>query len=73
MTIKEPEDFFDFVRNWGYGKRRKINGFYSRINVKITDSQKESIHKLIKQGYYDTISIFVRLAIENELKSANMR
>ena len=71
MTIKEvntPEDFFDFVRNWGYGKRRKINGYYSRINVKITDSQKEAIHELIRQEYYDSISTFVRSAIENKLE-----
>jgi len=70
MTLKEdkPKDFFDCVRKWSYGARRKTVGYYSKLNVKVIDSQKEAVLQLIKQGYYETISAFLRAAIESKLE-----
>lgn len=75
MAIKEPEAFFNCVRSWSFGKRRKINGYYSNINVKITDSQKESIKTLVKEKSlkYETQSEFVRKAIDLLLELENKR
>lgn len=66
--IEESRDFFDCVREWSYGKRREVGGYYSNLNVKVTDSQKESVLQLIRQGHYETISVFLRSAIESKLE-----
>jgi len=71
MTAKDTEesrDFFDCVRKWSYGARRKTVGYYSKLNVKVTESQKESVLQLIRQGHYETISAFLRSAIESKLE-----
>lgn len=66
-TKNKSKEFFNCVRNWSYGRNQTTLGDYtSKLNFKVTEFQRESIEKLVRADKYESLSAFLRKAV-NEL------